>query len=125
MQINSIFQHHLLEQFIFSDIGADVPANLAGSEQKSHSVSVDANIVADGGEILCALTDQRANQVFRNTAQAEAANHDGRAIGYVADRFIGAGNNFIHSEEILMQIHHGDTEDTEHRSEEICNGLSP
>ena len=52
------------------------------------------------------LRDQRADQVLRHAAQAEAANHDGRAVKHVADGLIRIGHNFVHSVRILNEFAH-------------------
>ena len=75
--------------------------NLAGREQQAHAQAVDADVVADGGEILHALADQGANQVFRDATQPEAANHDGGAVEDVLDGLVGAGYDFVHRKFIV------------------------
>ena len=70
--------------------------NLAGRQQQPVAQSVHADVVADGGEILHALADQGADQIFRNAAQPESADHDGGAIGDVFDGLVGTGYDFVH-----------------------------
>ena len=96
VQIELALQNHLLQQFVFADVGPDVFDDLAGGEQQAVAQSVHADVVADGREILRALADQGANQVFRDAAQSESANHDGGAIEDVFDGFVGVGYDFIH-----------------------------
>ena len=75
------------------------------ASSRPYAQAVHADVVADGGEILHALANQRANQIFRNTAQPESANHDGRAVEDILDGFVGAGNNLIHRQGILNENH--------------------
>ena len=95
-QVYCFFEDHLLKQFVLAYIAANVTPNLSCRKQQTHTVSIHAHVVADCGEILCALARQRANQIFGNPAQAEAADHDCRAIRNIADGFIGIRNNFLH-----------------------------
>jgi hypothetical protein len=57
---------------------------------------VDTDVITDGGEILHATADQGTNQVFRNSAQPEPADHYRRAILNVADGFGGVSNQLVH-----------------------------
>jgi len=54
-------------------------------EQEPEAEAVYADVVGNGGEVLRPLLHQRANQVFRNAAQAEAADHDGGAVLDISD----------------------------------------
>ena len=71
-------------------------ANLSGCQQQAVAHAIDADVVADGGEVLRSFADERANQILRHAAQSETANHDRRAVEDVADGFIGIGYYFVH-----------------------------
>src|SRR5581483_6277712 len=96
LKIDFLLKHHLLQQSIFADIAAYVTRNLPRCQQQAHSVSVHANVIADGGEILRSFANESSDEILRNTAQTEAADHDGCAVRNVADGFIGTGYNFVH-----------------------------
>ncbi len=71
-------------------------ADLSGGEQQTVSQAVHPGVVADGGEVLYAFAYQGANQVFRDAAQSESANHDGGSVEDVFDGLVGVGYDFIH-----------------------------
>ena len=73
------------------------------ASKQAHAEAVDAGVVADGGEILHALAHQRANQIFGDAAEPEAADHDGGAVENIADGFVGIGDDLIHAKEILTE----------------------
>jgi hypothetical protein len=73
-----------------------VRCDLTGVEQAAGSVTVDADVIGDGVEVLDALAHQRSDQIFGNAAESEAAEHDGSAIVDIGDGFIRAGDDFIH-----------------------------
>jgi hypothetical protein len=81
-----------------------VPPNLPCRKQHAHAVSIHANIVADGCEILRSSTNQRLNQIFWNPAEPEATDHDGGAIGNITNGFICVGNYFIHWENCKARL---------------------
>src|SRR6476646_2077526 len=119
VQLQLALQDQLLEQFFFPHVGPDVLDNLAGRQQESVAQSVHPDVVADSSQILHALADQGADQIFRNATQPESANHDGGAIGDVFDGLVGTGYDFVHRPSICgtrilnenqARTHHGDTE---------------
>ena len=57
---------------------------------------VDAGVVADGGEVLYALSGKRADQILRIAAETEPADHDGGSVEDVLDRLFGAGDDLVH-----------------------------
>ncbi len=71
-------------KLVLADVDAEMLANLSRGEQQAHAEAIHADIVADGCEVLHAFANQGANKVFRDAAQTEAADHDGRAIEKVA-----------------------------------------
>src|SRR5579872_3299713 len=73
--------------------------------------AIDADVVGDGGEIAQPLAHQGVDQVLRNAAEAEAAEHEGCAGGDVMDRLIGGSKDLAHAL-ILPQNNtcHRDTE---------------
>jgi hypothetical protein len=87
-----------------ADIVSDVFANLSCRQKQAHAKAVHANVVADRGEIFHAFADQGADQIFRNAAQSEAADHDRGAVGNLTHCLVGAGHNFVHKKEILNEI---------------------
>ena len=110
VEIQLALQNHLFEQFVFADIGSNVFANLTGGQQQTVAQPVHPGVIADGREVLYPFADQGTNQILRDSAQPESADHDGRAIEDIFDGFVGAGNDFVHRQEILKQNYHGGTE---------------
>src|SRR6202453_3271026 len=60
VELHRAVYHHPLQQFIFADVGSNVPSNLTVGQKQSHTQAIDARIVADGGQVPHALTDERA-----------------------------------------------------------------
>ena len=104
LQIDLPVEHHLLEEFVLADVGTDVAHDLSVGEQQSHAVAVDADVVADGGEILRAFAMQGADQIFRHAAESETAEHDGGAVKDVSDGLVGVGYDFVHGILILRLV---------------------
>ena len=77
--------------------------DLSRGEQQSVSQAIHAGVIADGGEVLHAFAYQGANQVFRDAAKSEPANHDGGAVKDVFDGLVGVGYDFIHWIRILNE----------------------
>ena len=96
VEIDFALQDHLLQQFVFTHVSADVPANLTRCKKQPHAKAVHADVVADGSQILAALAYQGAYQIFGDATQAEPANHDGCAIENVFYRFVRVGDNLVH-----------------------------
>src|ERR1019366_7361434 len=86
LQIDFPGQHHLFQQLVLADVTALVGADLSGVEHEAESKLVNANVVADGVEVLDAFLHQRPDEVLRNPAQPESADHDARAIVDISDR---------------------------------------
>src|SRR5262249_39775022 len=84
------------QQLVFADVGPNVMLDLSGGQKKTIAYAIDTDVVADGGEIFRALAGERANQVLWHATQAEATDHDGRAVENIADRFVGVGYDFVH-----------------------------
>src|SRR4051812_27289328 len=78
-------------------------ADLPVAEKKSQPKAVDSNIIRDGCEILRSLFHQGADQVLRDSTQAEAADHDGGAVLDIADGFFGARDEFLHERAALSR----------------------
>src|ERR1700730_7805227 len=99
----SALQNHLLEQLVFPNVGPDVLANLPCGQQQTIAEAVHSNVITDGGKVLHAFANQCANEVFRDSTQAEASDHDGGSVEDVLDGFVGAGHDFVHKAGILNE----------------------
>ena len=78
--------------------------DLPRRQQQPVAHTIHAHIVADGRQIFRAPPRQCPNQILRHPAQPKAADHDDRAVKHVANRLIGFGHNFIHSEKDSKRI---------------------
>jgi len=103
IELDGSLEHHFFEQFILADIAADVMHDLTGGQQQAVSDAIDADIIADGAQILCAAADERTNEILWHAAEAKTANHDGRAVKDVANGIIRVGHHFIHRPSILAE----------------------
>src|SRR5579875_3108932 len=65
-------------------------------QHQPHAKSIDTHVVADRVQALYAQPHQRRNQIFRNTAETEAAQHDRRARRNIGYRRIGALKDLVH-----------------------------
>ena len=81
---------------VLAHVAADVRDDHSRLQHQPHAEAIDAHVVADGVQSGHAAADQRSDQVLRNAAKPEAAEHDGRAGGNIGDCFIGGVNDFIH-----------------------------
>ena len=81
-----------------------MPYPCSGPRAFSVFKTINASVIADGGEIFNAFADQGADQVFRNAAQAEATHHDYGAVGDIAYSLVGAADHFVHKRKILNEI---------------------
>ena len=80
-----------LELLVLADVGRDHLADLAGLQQQAEAEVVDAGVVADDGQVFaCPARAARAIRFSGIAAQAEAADHDRRAVGNQRDRLLGA-----------------------------------
>src|SRR5207249_2690638 len=61
------------------------------------------DVVGNRRQVLDVLAHERLDQIFRDAAQAEAADHDAGAVGNIAHRVVGAGHDFVHASMILNQ----------------------
>jgi hypothetical protein len=52
-----------------------VAGDLAVGQEETEAQAIDADVVANGEEILSALFYQRADQVLRHAAEAESTDH--------------------------------------------------
>src|SRR5207302_5412124 len=73
------------------------------AKQQSEPEAIDTNIIRDGSEILRSLFHQCTDQIFRNAAETEAADHDGGAVLYVSDRFVRRRDNLFHGRPTLSR----------------------
>src|SRR5580698_2024696 len=96
VQLNFALQNHLLQQLIFADIASDMSPNLSCSQQEAHRKTVHANVITDRGQILHALANKGSDQVLRDATKSEATDHNGGAIGDVANGLVRVSNNFVH-----------------------------
>ena len=87
----------LLEQLVFADVASGVGGDQAGFEHEAHAESVDAHVVGDGVEAGDAAADESGDAVFGNAAEAEAAEHEGGAVGDVVEGRVGGGEDFVHA----------------------------
>src|ERR1019366_6069494 len=55
VELQGAAQHHLFEQFIFADVGSDVPPDLAVGQKQPHADVIATDVVADGDKVLDAL----------------------------------------------------------------------
>src|SRR5205809_3267585 len=81
---------------VLSNIRGDYFSNLPRFQKKTGAAAVDAGIVADDGQVFASFFPQRPDEVFRNTAEPEATQHDCGSIVYVGDRFPRVARDFIH-----------------------------
>jgi len=73
------------------------PADAVRVEQHAEAPAVDAAVVRDGDEIGRALLEQRADQVVRDSVQAESADRERRSARDVGDRFRARSDDFVHT----------------------------
>jgi hypothetical protein len=59
--------------------------NHSGFQHTAHAESVYAHVVADGTKVLYAAADERVDEVLWDSAEAEAAEHEGSAVRDVGD----------------------------------------
>src|SRR5207248_10316656 len=86
-----------LEFLVLADVGRDHLFDLPRVQEDARAELIDARVVADDGEVLRTACVQRADQIFRNAAQAEAAHHDRRAVRYERDGRVGARQDLVHA----------------------------
>ena len=96
LQINLALQHHLFQQLVFANVGANVLLDLAVGQQKAQAEVINAHIVGDSGEVPDVLAHQRLNQVLGDATEPEAPEHDGSPVGNVSNGLIGAGDYLVH-----------------------------
>ena len=80
MQLQLAGQYLTLELLVFAHVRGVNALHLMCLQQWTHAEVVHAGVVADNGQLLGAGSEQRADQVLRNTAQAKTAGGDGHAI---------------------------------------------
>src|SRR6185436_19154797 len=85
-----------LELLVLPDVGRDGFSNLPRVEEDACAELVDADVVADDGEVFRAARVQRADEILRDAAEAEASHHDRRAVGDERRRRFGARQDFVH-----------------------------
>ena len=95
VQLQLAGQHLALELLVLAHVGGIHPLDLVRLEQRAHAEIVHAGVVADDGQALGARVEQRADQVFRDAAQAEAAGGDRHVVVQQAvERGLGVRINF-------------------------------
>ena len=92
-----------LELLVLADVGRDHLPDLPRLQQNADAEVVDAGVVADDGEACRAARVQRANEVFGDAAQAEAAHHDRRAVGDLGHCLPDGRSNFVHRDLFLVR----------------------
>src|SRR5205814_907356 len=85
-----------LELLVLADIARDHLPHLLALQKDPQTLIGGSAVVRDDGEALHALLVDGGDEVFRVAAEAEAPGHDHRAILKVANRLVGARDNFIH-----------------------------
>src|SRR5262249_1824116 len=85
-----------LELLVLADVARDHLRDLLVAEEDPEAETVDSAVVGDEREVLHAELADRADRVFRNAAQAEAAGEDGRAARDVVDRLPRALLHLVH-----------------------------
>ena len=58
---------------------------------------IDANIVADGGQVLGSFAQQCHDEVLWDAAQTEAPDHDGGSVVNVCYRLIRIFDDLLHT----------------------------
>ncbi len=81
-------QDHLLQPAVLPHIASDVRGDHSRLEHQSHAEAIHAHVVADRMKPCDSPPNQRGDQVFRNTAQAEAPEHDPRPRPDICNRRI-------------------------------------
>src|SRR6185436_8584229 len=85
-----------LELLVLPDVGRDGFSNLPRVEEDARAELVDADVVADDGEVFCAARVLRADEILGDGAEAEAPHHDRRAVGDERRRRFGARQDLVH-----------------------------
>src|SRR5205823_5032852 len=78
----------LFEQFVLSNVCCNYFADLPRFQEEAGAAAVNPGVVADDGEILASLVVERADEVFRNAAKPESAEHDRGSVMHIGDRFL-------------------------------------
>lgn len=99
-EIEFAIKHKLLEHLVFAHIAAYVFFNLAALEQYAETEFVHPGVITNGGEVLYALAIQGEDEVFGNSTESEASNHDAGAVLDIANGFVGRCHDFVHREEL-------------------------
>ena len=87
----------LREELVLADIGRDHLLDLPRLEQEAEAGAVDAGIVGNDGQVLHATVADRLDELFRNTAEAEAAAADQHAVlEHAGERRLCVGIDFLH-----------------------------
>ena len=81
---------------VFAHVAGNHLLYLLGLQQQANAKVVDARVVRDAGEVFHAEAQQLLNGVFGNAAEAEAAEHQGHAIGDALEGFLGVRNGFVY-----------------------------
>ena len=87
--------HLRFQQLVFAHVAANKGSDHAGFEHETQPESIDAHVVADDAQMAHAPAHHGRDQVFRNAAQPESAQHDGGAVGNVGDRLVARWNDFV------------------------------
>src|SRR5947209_4078331 len=76
----------------------------SGLQYESHAKTVYAHVVADAVQSFDAFSNESRDEVFRNTAESESAEHDSRAIRNIGDCFISVGIDLVHDAIIARNL---------------------
>src|SRR5262249_17291244 len=87
-----------LELFVFTDVGRNHLLDLMRAEKHPGAKLVHAGVIADDREISGPAGVKFPDEVFRNPAKPEAADHDRRYVGDERDGFVRARDYFVHSD---------------------------
>ncbi|MDT4877153.1 hypothetical protein FQZ97_1126500 [compost metagenome] len=90
-------QQLLFEQGVLANVGSNHLADLPVFQQYAQAKTVDAAIVGNHGQPLHAHAADLGDQVFRDTADAEAAGNYRHVVGESGERLFVAAYAFIES----------------------------
>ncbi len=90
-----------LELLVLAYVGGHHFLDLARRQQNAHAEAVHAGVVTHDREPFHTTVVQRADQIFRNPAESEAARGDGHVIVQQAiECGPGVGIDFAHAEKV-------------------------
>ena len=89
-------QQLALELGVFAHVAGNHLAHLLGLQQPADAEVINACVVGDASEVAYAEAQDFLNRVFGDAAQAEAAEHQGHAIGEALQGGLHIGNGFVY-----------------------------